>query len=188
MSKPAESALPPLDVSYEDDPRVVKEAATEDYSLHIVPRTWRMGRWPLTMAWFAVATAFFYMYFAAFLALAYGTWNALIGIALTVITYALVNITWVFFRAHAFDKAWQLLGGMFGANREAAPILPTMHLVIVTLIVGGIVAAHWSMRGRTLEMAVATVRPVMLAGIWASMAVAIVIAQAAGNAFIYFQF
>ena len=91
MSKPANSALPPLDVSYEDDPRVVKEAATEDYSLHIVPSTWRMGRWPLTMAWFAVATAFFYMYFAAFLALAYGTWNALIGIALTVITYALVN-------------------------------------------------------------------------------------------------
>jgi purine-cytosine permease-like protein len=91
VSNPANSALPPLDVSYEDDPRVVKEAATEDYSLHIVPSTWRMGRWPLTMAWFAVATAFFYMYFAAFLALAYGTWNALIGIALTVITYALVN-------------------------------------------------------------------------------------------------
>ena len=91
MSKPANSALPPLDVSYEDDPRVVEEAATEDYSLHIVPSTWRMGRWPLTMAWFAVATAFFYMYFAAFLALAYGTWNALIGIALTVIAYALVN-------------------------------------------------------------------------------------------------
>ena len=36
-------------------------------------------------------TAFFYMYFAAFLALAYGTVNALIGIALTVIAYTLVN-------------------------------------------------------------------------------------------------
>ena len=91
MSTQASSSLPPLDVSYEDDPRVVKQAATEDYSLHIVPRTWRMGRWPLTMAWYAVATAFFYMYFAAFLALAYGTWNALIGIVLTVIVYALVN-------------------------------------------------------------------------------------------------
>ena len=77
---------------------------------------------------------------------------------------------------------------MFGAHSEAAPILPTMQLTMVTLIVGGIVLAHWSMRGRTLEMAVATVRPMMLAGIWASMAFAIVIAQAAGNAFIYFQF
>ncbi len=51
-----------------------------------------MSRWPLTMAWFAVATAFFYMYFAAFLALAYGTWNALIGIwPSRSSTYALVN-------------------------------------------------------------------------------------------------
>ena len=32
------------------------------------------------------------MYFAAFIALAYGTVNALIGIALTVVGYTLVNI------------------------------------------------------------------------------------------------
>lgn len=83
--------LPPLDVSHEDDPRVLAEAATEDYSLHVVPRTWRMDRGKLTMAWYAVMTAFFYMYFAAFIALAYGTVNALIGIALTVVTYTAVN-------------------------------------------------------------------------------------------------
>jgi purine-cytosine permease-like protein len=86
-----ESRLPALDVSHEDDPRVVAEAATEDYSLHVVPRTWRMDRGKLTMAWFAVMTAFFYMYFAAFIALAYGTVNALIGIALTVVSYTAVN-------------------------------------------------------------------------------------------------
>ena len=87
----ATTAPPPLDTSFEDDPRVVKEAATEDYSLHVVPPTWRMGRFPLTMAWYAVATAFFYMYFAAFIALAYGTVNAIIGIVLTVIVYTLIN-------------------------------------------------------------------------------------------------
>jgi len=83
--------LPPLDVSRRDDPRVLEEAATEDYSLHVVPRSWRMDRGKLTMAWWAVATAFFYMYFAAFIALAYGTVNALIGIALTVVGYAVIN-------------------------------------------------------------------------------------------------
>ena len=83
--------LPPLQVTREDDPRVLEEAATEDYSLHVVPRTWRMDRGKLTMAWWAVATAFFYMYFAAFIALAYGTVNALIGIVLTVVAYSLVN-------------------------------------------------------------------------------------------------
>jgi hypothetical protein len=84
-------ALPALEVSHEDDPRVVEEAATEDYSLHVVPHTWRMDKVKLTMAWYAVMTAFFYMYFAAFIALAYGTVNALIGIVLTVIAYSLIN-------------------------------------------------------------------------------------------------
>src|ERR1700750_2815353 len=83
--------IPALRLSDKDDPRVVEEAATEDYSLHVVPRTWRMDRGKLTMAWYAVMTAFFYMYFAAFIALAYGTVNALIGIVLTVIAYSLVN-------------------------------------------------------------------------------------------------
>jgi purine-cytosine permease-like protein len=87
----AGSELPSLEVSRTDDERVVREAATEDYSLHVVPRTWRMERGKLTMAWYAVMTAFFYMYFAAFIALAYGTVNALVGIALTVIAYALIN-------------------------------------------------------------------------------------------------
>jgi hypothetical protein len=87
----ATTAPPPLETSLDDDPRVVKEAATEDYSLHVVPRTWRMDRFRLTMAWYAVATAFFYMYFAAFIALAYGTVNAIIGIVLTVIAYTCVN-------------------------------------------------------------------------------------------------
>jgi purine-cytosine permease-like protein len=86
-----ERALPALEVSREDDPRVVEEAATEDYSLHVVPHTWRMNRGRLTMAWYAVMTAFFYMYFAAFIALAYGTVNALIGIALTIAGYSLIN-------------------------------------------------------------------------------------------------
>ena len=31
--------LPALTLSTEDDPRVVREAATEDYSLHVVPRS-----------------------------------------------------------------------------------------------------------------------------------------------------
>lgn len=85
------AGVPALRVTDTDDPRVLEEAATEDYSLHVVPGTWRMDKGKLTMAWYAVMTAFFYMYFAAFIALAYGTVNALIGIALTVVAYALIN-------------------------------------------------------------------------------------------------
>src|SRR6476620_19823 len=56
-----------------------------------------------------------------------GRW-ALFGLAL--LTYALVNITWVFFRAHGFVQAWSMLGGMFGAHADAAPIVPTSGLVM----------------------------------------------------------
>jgi len=111
---------------------------------------------------------------------------ALLGLGL--LTYALVNVTWVFFRADSFGKAWTVLGGMFGMNAEATPILPTVHLAMVALIVSGIVVAHWLMRNRTLESAVARVPATVLSGTWAVMLFAIVIAQGAGNAFIYFQF
>ena len=110
----------------------------------------------------------------------------LFGIGL--LTYTLINITWVFFRAHSFPKAWLVLGGMFGRNATSVPILPTVHLVMVTLIVAGIVCAHWLMRSRTLESAVARMPAMVLSATWALMAFAIVIAQGAGNAFIYFQF
>jgi alginate O-acetyltransferase complex protein AlgI len=76
-------------------------------------------------------------------------------LALGLLTYALVNVTWVFFRAHSFAKAWLMLGGMFGANAKAGPILPTMHLTTVAVIVAGIVFTHWSMRDRTLETEIA---------------------------------
>lgn len=107
---------------------------------------------------------------------------------LGLLTYALVNLTWVFFRAKSFHDAWQILGGMVGVNGGAAPILPTMRLVTVALIIAGIVCAHWRLRQSTLEEAVSETRPWLLAGALGLMLFAIVIAQGEGNAFIYFQF
>jgi alginate O-acetyltransferase complex protein AlgI len=97
-------------------------------------------------------------------------------------------VTWVFFRAKTFSKAWVVLRGMFGQNTAARPILATFSLISVAAIVGGIVLTHWLMRARTLESVVARAPAVALCMIWALMAFAIVIAQGAGNAFIYFQF
>ena len=108
--------------------------------------------------------------------------------ALGLLTYALVNITWVFFRAHTFGKAWIVLRGMFGGNASAAPILTTANLAMTALIVGGLVAAHWLMRERTLESMLERAPAVSLSAALGVMAFTIVIAQGAGNAFIYFQF
>ena len=109
-------------------------------------------------------------------------------IAIGLLTYVLINITWVFFRAHSFDKAWLVLNGMLGLNVQAVPILPTVHLTMVSLIVVGIVLMHWRLRAQTLEAAITRVPAVVLSAVLALMAFAIVIAQGTGNAFIYFQF
>jgi alginate O-acetyltransferase complex protein AlgI len=114
--------------------------------------------------------------------------GALSLFALGLLTYALIDLTWVFFRAHSFSAAWLIVNGMFGQNEKAVPILPTALLVFVAVIVTGILAAHWTMRNRTLESAVTSAPPIAVAGIWALMVFAIVIAQGTGNAFIYFQF
>ena len=111
---------------------------------------------------------------------------ALFGFAL--LTYALINLTWVFFRAKTFDIAWRTLRGMVGANEGAGPILPAIDLAAVALIVGGIVATHWAMRDRTLESVIARTPAIVLATIWACLAFAIIIEQGSGSAFIYFQF
>ena len=51
----------------------------------------RMGRLSLTMAWWAVCSAMFYIVVGASLALSFGARNALIGMLLSVISYGLVN-------------------------------------------------------------------------------------------------
>jgi alginate O-acetyltransferase complex protein AlgI len=109
-------------------------------------------------------------------------------VCLGLLTFMLVNLTWVFFRAKTFGKAWSVLGGMFGQHANARPILSYFSLIAAAAIVGAIVSTHWFMRARTLESVVARTHPAALCAAWALMAFAIVIAQGEGSAFIYFQF
>ncbi len=111
---------------------------------------------------------------------------ALFGLGL--LTYALVNLTWVFFRAKDFTIAWQVLRGMVGMNAAAKPILATVYIAVVATIIPLLVAIHWYMRNRTLESALARVPPLVIGVAWGLMIFLIVISQGAGNAFIYFQF
>jgi alginate O-acetyltransferase complex protein AlgI len=107
---------------------------------------------------------------------------------LGVLTYALVNVTWVFFRAKTFEKAWVVLKGMFGLNAGVEPILAAAHLIAVSVIIGGIVCVHWRMRVRTLESLVAATPAPMIAAVWSIMLFSVIVEQGTGNAFIYFQF
>ena len=114
--------------------------------------------------------------------------GALATIGLGLLTWMLVNVTWVFFRARSFGTAWQVLRGMSGQNGAAKPILDTVFLVVVPLVVTGIVVSHWLMRKRTLESVLARAHPGLVATAWGLMIVVIIISQGTGYAFIYFQF
>ncbi|UXU74113.1 MULTISPECIES: purine-cytosine permease family protein [unclassified Paracoccus (in: a-proteobacteria)] len=62
-----------------------------EFSDRPVPPDQRMGKLSLSMAWWSVCSAMFYLVIAASLALAYGARNAIIGLVLSVVTYAAVN-------------------------------------------------------------------------------------------------
>jgi alginate O-acetyltransferase complex protein AlgI len=148
---------------------------------------WHGASWTF-VAWGGLHGA--YLAVERFLRSRFAKWRPgpLALIVLGLLTWTLVNITWVFFRAKTFDKVWIVLRGMAGTNTDAKPILESFYLVSVTVIVGGILLAHWFMRARTLEGVVARAHPAAIGSVWALLAFAIVAAQGSGAAFIYFQF
>ena len=114
-----------------------------------------------------------------------GAWNRL-GLAL--LTYALVNVTWVFFRAESFAGAGRILAGMLGIAADPKAVLPTIFMIKAGVIVAAIVTVQWLMRNRELEDVVGRT-PWWITGlVTAAMLFAVIIAQGSGEAFIYFQF
>ncbi|CAB3795202.1 purine-cytosine permease family protein [Pararobbsia alpina] len=65
--------------------------AEQDLSTVPIPANVRMPAFSLTMAWWAVCSAMFYIVVGATLALTYGARSALIGMVLSVLTYGVVN-------------------------------------------------------------------------------------------------
>jgi len=109
-------------------------------------------------------------------------------VALGLLTYLLVNITWVFFRAKTFTGAATMLQSMAGAAASPIPMLALLPMLYAVVIVAGIVGTHWAMRSQTLEIAVERTPAWLVGAILALMALAILAEQGKGSAFIYFQF
>src|SRR5829696_7193880 len=107
---------------------------------------------------------------------------------LALITFFLINVTWVFFRSADFTTAWRLLSSMFGNVTNGAAILPTLSVIKITIITIALVACHWMMRN-TRVLNVAGKSPWWLVGIvWAAMLILLILTQESSGSFIYFQF
>jgi alginate O-acetyltransferase complex protein AlgI len=109
-------------------------------------------------------------------------------IALGLLTYLLINVTWVFFRAKTFTGAATVLRSMGGAAVHPVPMIAALPMIYALVIVGGIVTTHWAMRDRTLEIAVERTPSWLVGSLLGIMAVAVIAEQGKGSAFIYFQF
>jgi alginate O-acetyltransferase complex protein AlgI len=109
-------------------------------------------------------------------------------VALGLLTYVLVNVTWVFFRAKDFTVASTMLQSMGGMAAQRTPMIALLPMLYALVIVAGIVTTHWAMRDKTLEIAVERTPAWLVGGLLSIMAVAIVAEQGKGSAFIYFQF
>ncbi|MFE3645764.1 purine-cytosine permease family protein [Streptomyces sp. NPDC059169] len=135
------SARPVLEVSFTDDPRVVKEAATEDYSTHVVPLSWRSGRWSLTMAWGALFSAMFWLYVAVASADAVGAPATIVGMALSVATYGAVNLVLSRYAARTGLTVALLSRRLFGTLGSAlAPLIFAATALYYGVFEGSIIA------------------------------------------------
>lgn len=104
------------------------------------------------------------------------------------LTFFLINVTWVFFRATTFEQAWRMLASMFGMADGAKPHLETLAMLKVGIIITVMVFSHWRMRNSSV-LELAHKKPWWLVAIvWALMLVALALTQESSSSFIYFQF
>lgn len=114
--------------------------------------------------------------------------NPVNGFFLALLTYFLVNITWVFFRAQDFPQAMNMLASMFFIQSGGEKVLQYINIYIVFVLIPILFLVHWSMRNSSVKELAAKL-PVWVVGVvWALMFVLIVVAQGTGEQFIYFQF
>ena len=112
-------------------------------------------------------------------------WN---GVLLALLTYVLVNITWVFFRAREFSTAKSMIISMLFLNDEGKMVLQQLEIIKVFVVISLLFVCHWCMRNTSLR-AVSKQTPTWIFGIlWGIMLFLIIISQGSGEQFIYFQF
>ncbi|MBL7793800.1 MAG: MBOAT family protein [Saprospiraceae bacterium] len=104
------------------------------------------------------------------------------------LTFTLVNITWVFFRATDFTSAWRLLTSMFGMAPNGVALLPTIDIIKVAVVTVALLFTHFQMRNTSVSTLVQKSKWWIVGLAWGLMVVAIIVSQKSSGSFIYFQF
>jgi len=116
-------------------------------------------------------------------------WNTFAArILLALVTYFLVNITWVFFRAPDFETAWRMITTMLTLDTSGEKVLPTVLIVQTVITIAVMLCVHWWMRNRQLDEVVSRLPGWFTGLVWGVLLTLIMITQGGSDAFIYFQF
>ena len=107
---------------------------------------------------------------------------------LALLTFFLVNVTWVFFRANNFSTAWNMLGSMFGIGNGGDALLTTLAIIKVAVIITLMMLFHWFMRNTTILSAAYKLPWWIMGIIWAVILLLLILSQESSSSFIYFQF
>ncbi len=104
------------------------------------------------------------------------------------VTFILVNVAWVFFRAPTMDTALSMMGSMIAISSDLTHLGPTSTLIILA-ITSLMLVIHWLMRNRSLEPVSQRLPwPFRSAAIALLLVLTLMCMNGEDSAFIYFQF
>ena len=115
-------------------------------------------------------------------------WNYWTGMLMAFLTFTLVNITWVFFRAQDFESAWGVLQSMFFLHPEGKMVLEWEEIIRVLVFTLILFLTHYNMRHTTVKTVASRIPAWLFGLLWGIMIFFISLAQGVGEQFIYFQF
>ena len=107
---------------------------------------------------------------------------------LTLLTFFLVNVTWVFFRSPDFTTAWRLLTSMFTTVKGGAALLSTLTIIKIIAITLLMLISQWVMRNRNVVSVAKSLSWWVVGIVWAVMVLLLMLSQESSSSFIYFQF
>ncbi len=106
---------------------------------------------------------------------------------LAIITWLIICLTWVLFRAENPASAAHLLGAMLSL-KGGVSLLSVADILQVALVVGALLAVHGIMRDRDFEQTARSLSWPLTGLILAAMLIAILLSPGEERAFIYFEF
>ncbi len=115
--------------------------------------------------------------------------RSVVQIPAALLTFLLVCVAWVFFRADSFGQAFGVTASLFGLRaREAGRLLPPESVVVSLGLTVVLLMVHWSMRETTIPQLVARLPWWARSLALAALLVGMVGLSGEDRAFLYFQF